>query len=814
VRRLARGIGAAWLLVAARAASAPAAPAVAHAGGGQAALAVGFDAQGELRAAVCAQEPCGVTGGLALGLPRAFQAARDKTRLSIVGIGAGRRVIVVTVPGDRPERRFEVVVAAPLAGSAPIVLFAGLTGLAEGEDGVRHGGMVVVSAPDETGARSVAIGEAREEVSICGRPTILAPRQLDSRDLTLKPAKVQRLDADERKRAPRLTAEKVPDGTPLGPPLLHATGASSAVGNPAALTDGNLETTWAENRGGSGKGEFAVMNAPGELAIDAIDLAVRPAQATPARAVAPKELWLATSKQLFGVTLPEDAWSKPGVRYRVRFPSPIKDDCLAVVLDSAFDERPDVSVTLAEVSAVTSLGSVNLLELVAALDGGGPKAQSAKVVLRSLGQPAFEAVAAGFSKLGEGGRRAALEVLDAAPCATSAPAYVEAFLGPVDAHRIHAQGHLPQCGAEAAPLLAAKLPAARGRALTTLANALADVAPVAAVELFVPLMEERAVERRAALRSALGRVADRKQAAAALRKVLADPATPEVALLDVLRGVGARARDLMPESAVALSRLAPPASSLRLRYLRIGPSSELAASVPNARLLLEQAMSTDPDAHVRAAAIVAAHDPHLFQPALLRGLSDADPRVRMAAARSLANAADARATPALLATFKSDHWPAVRALSAEALGFAPVSLATDQELVAGVLDESWVVRRASLAALGARNARSHGEVVLERLDDDEEWPAVRLTAARTLGSLCYGPALGTLTVHARTLADPMASMDERGIGYAALGALRDLSPGDLQQRLHPLLDAHAPAGARAAAKAALREPSPRCRTKS
>ncbi|HWP08021.1 MAG TPA: HEAT repeat domain-containing protein, partial [Polyangiaceae bacterium] len=575
-----------------------------------------------------------------------------------------------------------------------------------------------------------------------------------------------------------------------------------------------LETTWAENRGGSGKGEFVVMNAPGELSVDALELAVRPPQAVPAHAVSPKELWLATSKQLFNVTLPEDAWSRPGARYRVRFPTPIKDDCVAVVLDSAFDEKTDVAVTLAEVSAVTSLGSVNLLELVAALSGGGPKAQSAKVVLRSLGQPAFEAVAAGFSKLDEGGRRAALEVLDAAPCATSAPAYVEAFLGPIEAHRIHARDHLPRCGAEAAPLLAARLPAARGRELSTLADALADLAPAAAVGLFVPLLEEPAVERRAALRAALGRLAGRPQAALSLRKVLTDPATPEVALLDVLRGVGARARDLMPESAVALSRLAPPNASLRLRYLRIGPSAELAAAVPNARLLLEQAMTTDPDSHVRAAAINATNDPRLFQPALLHGLGDADPRVRMASAHGLANAADARALPALLGTLKSDRWPAVRALAAEALGAAPVSMATDQELVGAVDDESWVVKRAALNALGARNARAASAVVLERLDDEEEWPAVRLAAARALGALCYEPALRSLTEHARTLADPMASMDSRGLGYAALGALRDLAPSDLASRLHPLLDKNAPAGARAAANAALRERSPRCRSRS
>jgi len=91
---------------------------------------------------------------------------------------------------------------------------------------------------------------------------------------------------------------------------------------------------------------------------------------------------------------------------------------------------------------------------------------------------------------------------------------------------------------------------------------------------------------------------------------------------------------------------------------------------------------------------------------------------------------------------------------------------------------------------------------------------VRLAAARALGALCYEPALRSLTEHARTLADPMASMDSRGLGYAALGALRDLAPSDLASRLHPLLDKNAPAGARAAANAALRERSPRCRSRS
>ena len=46
---------------------------------------MGYDAQGELRAAVCDKEPCGVANGVALGLPKAFQAWRDKTLLLLLG---------------------------------------------------------------------------------------------------------------------------------------------------------------------------------------------------------------------------------------------------------------------------------------------------------------------------------------------------------------------------------------------------------------------------------------------------------------------------------------------------------------------------------------------------------------------------------------------------------------------------------------------------------------------------------------------------------------------------------------------------------
>lgn len=796
------------------------AAAVAPAGAGQGMLGVGYDSNGELRVALCQATPCSVNAGAALGVPPDLRPKtvqeRNRTRLSIVNVGSGHRVVHVKVPGSNPERSFEAVVAAPLAGSAPLVLFAGLTGLAEGEDGVRRGGMVIIDEPGANGARAVVVGTQREEFRLCGRATMLEPRGLDGATLTFRTARVQRLQGEISEQTPSINAVREPAEAQETVSVLRAVSASSATGDPGALTDGKLDTAWTENARGDGRGEFVLMNAPADLPLEGVELVVRPklpdgSPAAAAPGVSPKELFVATSKQIFRVTLPEDGWATAGARYFARFPGPVQDDCLAVVLESAFSDKPDARVTLAEVNARAAIDSSSIPGLVAALPGGGPKAESAKALLRAAGKPAWEAVAAAFPSLDEGGRRVALHVLDSAPCEISAGPYVEALGGPYEAHRIHALDHLRNCGAQAAPLLAARLAAAKGRAFAELAEQIAGVAPAHAVGIFLPLMTERSVARRAAIRTALGRIAGLKVAQPAFRKAFTDPVTPPVALLDLLRAAGNAAPALAPESVHALDRLLSVPPSFRSRYLGVGPLSELAGMLPRARTGLDRLLVADPDPRVRAAAAHAVRDPKSFQSSLIRVLGDDSFRVRLAATQALAGAPNGPATTALLARLDADPWPAVRAHAAMALAGAAPSSDTDKRLASALGDDAWLVRRYVLEALGTRGARAHSEDVLERLEDDEEWPAVRRAAARALGELCYEPALSTLTKHARKLGDPFASQDERSVAFAALGSLRDLAPKDLASRLAPLLAKDAPRGARAAADSAVREPSSRCK---
>ena len=85
--------------------------------------------------------------------------------------------------------------------------------------------------------------------------------------------------------------------------------------------------------------------------------------------------------------MPEDAWKFPGAHYSVKLEPPLQGDCLALVTESAFDENPKARVTFAELSARTEFDAASVSALVAALAGGGERAQAAAAVLRALGQP-------------------------------------------------------------------------------------------------------------------------------------------------------------------------------------------------------------------------------------------------------------------------------------------------------------------------------------------------------------------------------------------------------------------------------------------
>lgn len=807
--------------------SATAANAVTPAAPGGTKLAVGFDPTGDLKGALCQKEPCDVSQGLSAGLPEDLRGSKDKARLTIIPLGKGSHVVHVQVPRE-PGRAWEALIGQR-AGKV-VVIFAGETGPVTGAEGERSGPVVNVSEATSDGSRRVVVGEMLESMSLCGRPAVLSPKLLLPKDMKLHSAKVQRLSTGERDEAILLTASVVEGESKPGPSLLRAISASSAVGNPAALTDGDLETTWAEGRGGAGRGEFALMLSPPEVPLSAFEFVIRPPTRELAHGSAPKTFFLALTKQLFKVEMPEDAWKFPGRRYRVELKEPVSSDCVALVTDDAYDESKSSQVSFAEVSAVSSFDTDNLEGLVGALAGGGERAEAAGAVLRGLGAPAFAEIGKRFKALDAGGRRVALDVIDHAPCSDSAPVYVEALLSKYEAQRIHAETRIQRCGEAAVGPLTAALD---GASAAHAAQVLAAVAPAAAIDALMKRLvslaagaeppppaprtkagiaaykEQRAAQvrnskRRAAFRTALAVAASQPAAAPAVKQQLATQ-LPKNARIDLLRALGG---DLSahPDAFASLNTLLHQGADFRTRYLLIAPLSELAKTSPAAHAELARLLARDPSKHVRAEAARAIDEPARFRAELLAALGDREVRVREAAASVLKGPKAQFAETALIGRLGEDRWPLVRATAARSLGELPASPRVDAALAAALEDESAHVRRPVVLALGARGALRFAKPVAERLEDRDEKAEVRAAAAMALGRMCATDQTDLLESYAVKLANPFSDPELRPVAAAALLSLGKLHPADLRARLEPFFKADAPAPARRAAETMLKAP--------
>ncbi|HEY5957239.1 MAG TPA: HEAT repeat domain-containing protein, partial [Polyangiaceae bacterium] len=822
-------------IVAASASTRPTA-ALAHvpASGGQPELSVGFDSQGRMRAAVCSASSCNVEGGVSIAVPDSFGKRLSQTRFTIVPIGERRHALHVFIPSEPGEPSFEALIVARPGQPNMEILFQGLTGYTEGEAGLRRGPTLEISEPiDDAGTRRIVLGEQREELTLCGRPAILAPKMLTAKELAWKPAKVQRLSPEERERAQKLVAEPhaadefvagagntatVPAGPPssTGPhttankaSLLRPIGATSGVGWPAALTDGDVETTWAENRGGAGRGEFVAFRVPSDVPLQSVEFVVRPAKREIKNGVGPEKLWLVSDKLVYSINFPSDPWKAPGVTWKVALPSPLQTNCIAIVTESAYGERPDSEVTLAEINARSEFTLASIDNLVGALAGGGPRADAAGTVLASLGPEAFAAVAKAFAQLDEGGRRVALDVLDHAPCADASAVYVAALLSQFEAHRLHAVDRLHRCGAgavEAIELALAQQPVSRLRPLIEM---LAEVAPDRALRLLVPRMVGSAKTRRI-LREVVGKAARSPKAKEAVLELLGRTDLPRQASVDLLRALGRQITDYAEPAAASIQRLLVPEVDFTTKYLLLSPAHLVTDKSPALANTLSTLMRNDKSEFVRTEAVRSVVDLNRFASDLLRALDDSDVRVRQSAAQSLSAYKKHEAVLALGQRLRTDDWPIVRVAAAEALAAQSVDPEADKALLAALGDSSWLVKAAAAESVGTRKLTSAGEPLLDLFTDKKERFEVRIAAARAIGDICFDRALDQLTESVATLRHPAPDPQARAIASTALDAMAKLHPSDLASRLEPLLSGKdTPAGTRNAARAALATP-PHC----
>lgn len=763
---------------------------------------MGFVA-GTLRTRLCPRPGCSVVDGAVEPLPAGADPRR--ATLSVVRISRDRHLVHVVVPLAGRAGRWEALLGAAPGANEIRRVYVGETGLVRGEDGLREGPMVVVSEPEPDGTRRVVIGEQREDISLCGRPTVISPQLVVPSDFATRPALMQRLSVAERSAAPTLVARRLgPEEPAAVAGLLRAVAATSAIGDPRAVTDGDPESSWSESRTGAGRGEFIMLHAPSAIPLDGLEWIVRPPTRNPAGATGPRVLWIAAERELFRVSFPEDPYTDPGARWGIDFPAPLTTDCLALVMDSAYDTSASAAVTLAEVSARTALGAETPDQLAARLRGGEASAEAAGALLRSLGTAGFAAAESAFAGLDEAGRRVALDVIDQAPCEQGAPVYVAALLGPYEAQQRRAEARLRHCGAAAGPSLVAALRGAKLTALLRIEGALVDIDPAVAVQTSLAAIEGRSARQRRALRVLLARAAAAPAARSAVLAALTDRRLDEVTALELLRALGPLLPRFQPEASQALARLTRAEASFRTRYLLAVPTAALAAEDPGARAWLSRSLASDPRLQVRARYAEVIAEPERFEAELVRALADPAVRVRLAAVETLAEGAPAAQSAAALVTLlRRDRWPMVRAAAATAIGAAAAGVEIDRALLAALRDDSPLVRRPVAAALGARGVVAAAAALRKRLSDSDEDVGVRIAAAGALAALCDAEAVEALTRLARRLADPHDQSSDRRVAPAAVEALGRMQPSDLRVRLAPLLVEGAPPPAREAAAAAL-----------
>lgn len=768
-------------------------------GGGTPVVAIG-SVGADLHIQVCATMPCDATRGVRLTVPAPFAANGAVAELRLLQLARGFRAGLVRVP-DGHGRFWTAIVMPPARAADPArIVFSGVADLAGESVGGAPGLIQLVKNGEHL---DVVVGTQDPAVDLCGRPAVLSAKLLDPATAELQPAKLQRLTEVDRTAATRVVATRAADGNrrPLAR-LLVASGASSALGSPSALTDGDLETSWAENRGGDGRGEFVSTRAPREVPLSSLRITVSPSTVAK-HAAAPRRLFVATDQRVFDVVLPEDGTLNPGKAYVVPFDVPLSTSCVAVSLEDAYPSRDGGSsnVTIAEVEAESEVergrSAAQLIEL---MHPGDATARAAAGVLLRSGADTRKLVADRYEALELPGRLLALDIADQGTCEEASPLYVRALTSKVDGELRHARTRLERCRKKAVPALSEVARDNAHPAQVRAADELGLISPEDAAATLGQAVLAGGRPARKRLGGLLGRALQSPRSDAAAATLLADATPPIDERLRLLL----LARPRLGTATVAAGAreiLRAADGSFDTRYLAIPTRAALAAQGDaEAEASLRRELSApEPAMRARAAAASAAL-PSLVV-ALVGATSDVEPRVRAAALSALSHGGSASMS-AIAARF-DDDWTFVRTAAYQATVGQP-TVAFEPLLIARLPKETSSLAMSALVDALAERGQATSRAPLRALvTDTTKTPDVRARAVRGVALLCDRDAVDALVSLAKQGAHIQANEGERVLSGAAIAALGRLHPQDLRARLAFLSGEGIPAPLVSAGRAAI-----------
>lgn len=758
-----------------------------------------------------ARAGCRAETGARFPIPNDADASAG--RLAAVELENGRNVVLVDVPLREGVGHWILVLSATPKTTAPKATktLVGRVDDWQGLEGERHA-KVLLADRLPTGTR-LRIGDRYENADLCGRPTAWKVAELDPNDMLWNDAPAVSLSDDERSRATPIEALASDEPWPTGSlRVLEGKVASSAASrNRAGATDGDLTTRWAEGRRGEGAGEFLVMSASADVAIDAFDFVLRRADA-PATDAIPRRLFVATRSDVFAVTIPEAATTAaPETVFTAKLPASIQTDCVALVLDETHTHGGDARAGVVEMRAHTPFDGQPLEEVVKALDDPA-RADAVVGLLERNGDRGVEAIVAAYPTLSRDGRRRALDAASGGSPAATAAFYVALVLG------LGAGPEFDPALDPTAKIARDRLRANRSSARTALVSAiartppsvervwaareLADIAPEAAIGAILDVLADGSTapqrpggqdDVRRGLRASLARAAnhERDRARRAVDRALSPDSFGERSLvekIDLLRAIGP-GLGRHADASAALAATLQQDASFRTKYLLLEPAAVLATEGDAQAVSLLRRSLTDESAHLRARAAEVSGPVGVLAGELGTALGDESPRVRRAALAAMTEggaAMTATVEQEVLRLLQRDRWTFVREEAANALSRRPPSPATDRALIATLGDAPKGVRVAALRALGRRGSTSTAGAILELADAPNESVYVRTAAIRALSDLCHRDAVPFLYKLALRAGYQQLPYDQP-LGMAALSALDHIRPADMKERLAPLL---------------------------
>ncbi len=677
----------------------------------------------------------------------------EDVSLERVEVGAGHHVGILR--GSGASHTFAALIV--IRRGTPEIPWSARTDL-HGDPGERTAGMIATDDRTGDGLPDVVIGTRREGATLCGQErTLLLARAFDPSQSLLRPVVLRRLGEGEE--IPVTATRETPG--PQGPPLLRALdprGASSRSGHaeddpgalapPRALTDGRTDTFWAEGRGGPGAQEFAVVRWNTRYRIRAFALVLSPSAEAATRLGRPRSFWLVgdTGPRL-RVTVADDPLDHPGERYWVVPPEPLPWRCVGIVLDEAH-APPDTTAAavhtgIAEIEAYTELDwGAGVDALVQVLVEGGSPGDEAARLLESLGPSGVVALSTAWDRLDARGRRRAVRVFASAGrrgAEQSIPALERAATDDAEevrASALQALGALGPSSAEALGRLVQRPAPVGDEAIRSLLRH----APETTVPALLAATTSEAGSERPALREGLAIAIARggegaRGAWRAWSNATGADRPSEAALASATLGLASLSatHDL---AAALLPRLAPRTVRFEDRWRVVQAAAEL-PSEPSIDGWLATVARDAEEWMLRAAALEALGQREATGRAQVAtaALADDYPRVRVAAIGVLGDQDNGDATLARLAA--RDSWPMVRAAAVNALfdrtaGRDAIRRATR--------DRSPRVRRAALSASTRAGDRGATPLVVQRLEDEDEWPTVIAQGLRYVGELCVTEA--------------------------------------------------------------------------